>query len=134
VRATLNFRNPVADKLEFRVSSGDFVYQDRFDFLDAVDGRNVEVYLGSERIDTLEIFNTRGFGVGTLMWNARKGEITYKLKSEQVEQLLQKYGAVNEDTVKTLNLPLYIKVGKNAYGSIATVGYKAKIDRTGMAK
>jgi len=130
----LNFRAPYASSMDMRMTHPDFAFSDRSVFFDRFDGHSLEFYIGNELVDVLDIFGSRAFGQGYATWNVRRGEISYKVRSEGLVSILESQGATNETTSRIVSVPFAIKVDGKPYAGNYSFFYKARAGINGQGR
>jgi V8-like Glu-specific endopeptidase len=130
----LNFRSPYNSSLDLRMTHPDFAFVDRYSFFDRFDGRSFEFYIGNELVDRLDIYGSRAYGEGNANWNVRRGEITYKVRSEQLVAILESYGAKNETVQRIVTLPFAIRLDGKPYSGNYTFSYKGRAGSGGIGR
>jgi PKD repeat protein len=131
----LNFRTSGRDTLDVTFSASKFRYSDHRTFMGAVDGLQAVVSVGGTTLDSVSFSRTgMALGRGRLRWDSRNGLIRYQLRNADLADLLNTYGAVNDDTDASVVVPFTIKVDKQTYSANFTFDYRARADISGQGR
>ena len=131
----LNFRVSGRDTLDLTFSNAAFRYSDRQTFSSSVDGLAASVSIGDTSLDDLT-FSRSGMGTGNgrLRWDSRNGLIRYQLRNADLADLLDGYGASNDDIDASVTVPLTLVIDGQTYTSSYTFSYRGKADISGQGK
>jgi V8-like Glu-specific endopeptidase len=132
----LNFKFSNRSTLDFTLLNTDFQFFDRNNYLNSFDGVDVNVYVGSTKVDSMTLYGTKGIGTGTLTFNYRAGTVRYQVRNTQIlVTILGTFGAVNDNVYTVLSVPVSIEFkGVDRYGENAMFFYTGKRDRNGIGK
>ena len=136
-RFALNFTSPNRSSLDFTLLNSAFIFSDKSSYLNAFDGTQATIFIGSQMIDSVFISGTKGVGTGTLTFTYRTGSVRYFVRNNtDLVALLAPFGATNADTGPNtiISVPLRIELNSKRYGANASFNYSAKADRTGTGK
>jgi len=128
----LNFKTG-KDSLDEVFTSPDFIFANQKALLAATNGHTVSILIGSTQVDSMTLSKGRGKGSGTLTWGYKKGEIHYTIRNTALENLLNSYGAANDNVPagSTVSVPLVIAIDGLAYGGPYTFAYSASKNKVG---
>jgi len=130
----LNFKTPERSSMDMRFSSSAFIVEDRYEFEARYESSSIAVFLGETLLDTLQFSGRKGTGLGVLAWNAKKGEIGYRLKGLLVRQLLATYGATDSTVERAVKIPFTISLKDGVYFGTHLFLYGAKAGKSGLGK